>query len=90
MSGVGAKGVVENGATAANSLPKPFDRAHALRPKSVANATLPFLGKARLQRFSLHPHRSSSGDLATAFIYSLDSWPLPIRMSTGKTGPRRH
>lgn len=29
-------------------------------------------------------------DLATAFICSLDSWPLPIRIFTGKTGPRRH
>lgn len=62
MSGEGAKGMGQNAVTAANSLPKSFDRAHAPRPRSVTNAAPTFPGKARLQPFLLHPHRSSSGE----------------------------
>jgi hypothetical protein len=51
MSGEGAKGVVENGETAAHSLSKPFDRMHAARPKRLAAATLLFPGKLACNGF---------------------------------------
>jgi len=45
MSGEGAKGVVEDGETAANSSSKPLDWIHPARPKRLTAAALPFPGK---------------------------------------------
>ena len=79
--GKGAKGVVvvvENGGNGCKLVVITCDRTHPRGSKHMAAATLPFPGSLACNGFPHTLTRSCSGiwDLATAFIYSLDSRPL--------------